>query len=447
MKKILLAITGLCFAYAGMAQNLKVNTPIDHSDRIEGPQKQTRFKKKRGQRLYSYISAIDVTEYGGQGAALGNPTASPMWQDTTILQRFSTGYGAINYSSFGATIRPSAEIFNSPSFYPGEMEIDANQPYTVDSIILWGIYMTPNNTGATPGDKITVSVVTSPNTITYLRGKLFDPQVATDYLNKVGTTDTAIYGASVVADSVAKIGGETGTRTTWDYMLTNADTSAPTATGSYFWKRFAIPCPSPIAVPAGGRATATFTFFTGGTWNANVDSVSFNPGAGTKNHFRARFYEENDGQLMNYRNYSEKGGGDFCNSIAMFSFAPDIYYPSLFIETFNTPAVSIEHLDVDWVLSCTACGPVATNEVVKQLEAINVYPNPAADELNIQLDEVKSDDVNVTIYSMTGKKLVNQVLAQGSMQTSINIADFAAGIYLCEMEMNGEKNTVKITKK
>ena len=459
MKKILLSLACVAIAFTGFGQYKQINKTlverqeIDNSHRIANPVKQVIKKKKRGTRTYTYIDAVDQNEFGGSGLAFQNSSAMPIWQDSTILQRFSTGYGAINYSSCGAAINPKSYFYNS-SWYNGEMHIDNNQPYTIDSIYLTGIYMHPGNKGAVAGDKIRISVVLSdPDDMSFWQYNGSAGTVKADYLDPVGTTDTVIRGAAPDADSVGRIGGYPGgARITWDYNLTNADTSSETPTQSYFYKRFGFAPPSPINVAAGEIAAVSFTFISGDTWIANQDSVSFNNGS--KAHFRARFFEESAGALMPYRNHSDRTdannntvGAEWNNSCLMFSFAPDIYYPSILVEAFNTPAMSREHLDVDWVLSCTNCGPVSTEDVVKELDNVKIYPNPASDVLNIQLDEVKTADVNVSVYSMTGKKLYSETVAKGSTQTSVNIGDLAVGIYLCELEMNGEKSTVKITKK
>lgn len=457
MKKILLSLTCLAIASGSFGQYSDANTimkekqPIDNSARIINTAKKINKKKYRGKRTYSFIDAIDQNEFAGAGLAFQNPSASPVWQDSTILQRYNTGYGAVNYSSFAAGINPASAFYNS-SFYNGEMHITDNNAYTIDSIYLTGIYMNPNGTGATPGDKIRISVVlTSPDDMSFWQVASTSGTVAADYLNPTGTTDTELRGMAPDADSVGRIGGTPGGgRITWDYTLTNADTSMATSTNSYFYKRLGFAPPSPIAVAAGEMAAVSFTFISGDTWVANQDSVSFNPGS--KAHYRMRFWEETSGGLMPYRNHSDRTlngaavGPEWNNSSCMFSTQPNRYTPSILVESFNSATFDNEHLDVDWVLDCTNCGPISTNDISKEFSAVSIYPNPASSDLTIALAEAKTNDVNVTLYSITGKKLMSTTVAKGNSSVTMDITTLSNGIYLCELESNGQTFTKKVTK-
>lgn len=77
---------------------------------------------------------------------------------------------------------------------------------------------------------------------------------------------------------------------------------------------------------------------------------------------------------------------------------------------------------------------------------IQVYPNPAVENVNIVLENVVDAEVMVTIADMTGNKVYQQmhtVAADGSVSGSIDIHHLAVGTYfiLCNSENTNSTNT------
>jgi len=73
-------------------------------------------------------------------------------------------------------------------------------------------------------------------------------------------------------------------------------------------------------------------------------------------------------------------------------------------------------------------------------ELISIYPNPAKDVLNINLDENNFTDVNISIFDLQGKIIYDKTSQSSS---SINTSDFENGIYI--IKISGE-NINKIEK-
>lgn len=74
--------------------------------------------------------------------------------------------------------------------------------------------------------------------------------------------------------------------------------------------------------------------------------------------------------------------------------------------------------------------------------AASIYPNPANDVLNIELDEQK--DMTVKIYDMTGKLVLDQSFGL-SAQQSINMSGFAPGVYNVQVIADGRISSKRIT--
>jgi hypothetical protein len=77
--------------------------------------------------------------------------------------------------------------------------------------------------------------------------------------------------------------------------------------------------------------------------------------------------------------------------------------------------------------------------------AVTVYPNPAKDNLNINISLLENKSVNFILTDLSGKEIINQK-AQGSkfIQT-LDITNVAAGSYFLKVNMDGETVTRKVT--
>lgn len=85
---------------------------------------------------------------------------------------------------------------------------------------------------------------------------------------------------------------------------------------------------------------------------------------------------------------------------------------------------------------------IGTTEVnaLPETKAINVYPNPSQDFINIQMP-LTTENTEVAIYSTFGEKLLNS-----STTSSINISNFPNGIYFLIVRQNNEIWTTKFVK-
>lgn len=90
------------------------------------------------------------------------------------------------------------------------------------------------------------------------------------------------------------------------------------------------------------------------------------------------------------------------------------------------------------IVACRDVNPLNINNL-SILNKISVFPNPAVDLLNIQLN---TPGVNLRIYSILGQQMFEQGLHVGN--NKLNIAALNAGLYLVEMELNGERILRKV---
>ena len=68
----------------------------------------------------------------------------------------------------------------------------------------------------------------------------------------------------------------------------------------------------------------------------------------------------------------------------------------------------------------------------KALESVALYPNPTTSELNIQLPLSASERVNVKIYNMVGKLVLNDDFNALNL-LHVNVSNFSTGLYLVQI--------------
>ena len=77
---------------------------------------------------------------------------------------------------------------------------------------------------------------------------------------------------------------------------------------------------------------------------------------------------------------------------------------------------------------------------------MTLFPNPAQEQLFIALNGEVSGDVNISVYDMAGKLQITQSLEYGYDNIPINISALSNGIYMVQLENNGQIQTGRVIK-
>ena len=85
------------------------------------------------------------------------------------------------------------------------------------------------------------------------------------------------------------------------------------------------------------------------------------------------------------------------------------------------------------------------HDAINPMTAVRVYPNPATDVLNIEVNASQSSAMSINVFNIMGQKVMesNVNINTGMNTPSINTADFASGIYFVTVKANGFENTMK----
>ncbi len=84
------------------------------------------------------------------------------------------------------------------------------------------------------------------------------------------------------------------------------------------------------------------------------------------------------------------------------------------------------------------------NAELNQTSVGEFYPNPATDEVFINIQNVNNNNVNVTIYNQTGVKISStEYRLSGTQRIALNSRDLSSGIYFVKIGNNNGLNTMR----
>lgn len=88
---------------------------------------------------------------------------------------------------------------------------------------------------------------------------------------------------------------------------------------------------------------------------------------------------------------------------------------------------------------------VEENEAVNPMTSVRVYPNPATDVLNIEVNASQSSAMNISVFNIMGQKVMedNVNISTGVSRPSINTSSLSSGVYFVTVKANGFENTQK----
>ena len=78
-----------------------------------------------------------------------------------------------------------------------------------------------------------------------------------------------------------------------------------------------------------------------------------------------------------------------------------------------------------------------------KLNTANIYPNPFVNNINVDYTLNESGKCNIAIYNSIGQKvivLVEEYKSEGNYNLNYNTSDLPAGLYTCEIYINGENS-------
>ena len=88
---------------------------------------------------------------------------------------------------------------------------------------------------------------------------------------------------------------------------------------------------------------------------------------------------------------------------------------------------------------------VEEQEAINPMTTTRVYPNPATDVLNIEVNASQASEMSINVFNLMGQKVIekNVTISTGINTPSISTSDLNSGIYFVTVKANGFENTMK----
>ena len=88
---------------------------------------------------------------------------------------------------------------------------------------------------------------------------------------------------------------------------------------------------------------------------------------------------------------------------------------------------------------------IPEHEAINPMTTTRVYPNPATDMLNIEVNASQASEMSISVYNIMGQMVMNQNvnLTTGINTKPISISNLTSGVYFVTVKANGFENTMK----
>lgn len=431
------------------------NLPASLQKNYARPQKAATANKTTAAptRTYDYGFLFDTTMNDNYtiGTSFGAPI---MWQSNNMFGGYTSGYDTINMVSAGIIFDPSTPGFNDPLYFNGEMKITNSDAYTVNKVTVFGVY-NYNPAHTTGVDTLILS---------FVKGKGGSP--STDDVFTNGYLISSFY------DTVHIL------TMRYDTTDLNMAMSGSTAMGTLGTNVIKIPLDNSGATPAWGDTTAD------GIWSKTIDlsttsmgdfiasagdmigmSMSFKNGT-FSSPWDTVFRMDGTFKYNTWRPltiYAADGSGavQYAPHIAtdsnegVYKTLPHnangwsyVYVPQWAFTDGSGGPSTLQYPYVVWDLTCATCGDITDTKVsgvVATSTAVNVYPNPANNEVKFNFNANANSTVTVVLTNMLGQVVAQSTQTGARGTATFNTSALPSGIYSYNVLVDGNRTTGRVT--
>lgn len=149
--------------------------------------------------------------------------------------------------------------------------------------------------------------------------------------------------------------------------------------------------------------------------------------------------------------------GDWGNAVALDTSTNSVYITGYFSQTVNfNPSgttlnlVSASNSEDVFLAKYNATIPLSAEETfsTEKEKKINIYPNPASNDLNYEVILKETETITLQIFDITGNKVVGKefIGKKGVNRELINISSLSDGLYMIRVNNGTEQKQVKFIK-
>lgn len=102
----------------------------------------------------------------------------------------------------------------------------------------------------------------------------------------------------------------------------------------------------------------------------------------------------------------------------------------------------------DSIMGMIASDPLGIKGLPAKLSSLNIFPNPAVDQLSIDLNVEANTDLNLSILDATGKSIMSVFEGQvekGDFKKKVEISSLSNGVYFLRVESGGVGSSRKFS--
>lgn len=94
------------------------------------------------------------------------------------------------------------------------------------------------------------------------------------------------------------------------------------------------------------------------------------------------------------------------------------------------------------------CSHVSIKEIGNNLSNITLYPNPFTENLNISFNSINNEKIEIRLYDITGKLILNKdySISTGNNSINVNTTDLSGGVYVINIQNSGVLQSFKLIK-
>lgn len=388
------AFTTLLFCFitlvASYAQVAQKEAMLETGPMADRPNYNNALRTGAGDSVSVWLNYFNTI--GSRGGLPSSYFRNFLYPDSTVQSSFNTSVGYVWKHSFGEVLHPNLPIWGE---YNGP-EIGRFSPYRIDSVTIYYRYFRFNDVE----DKLVIQYFDDSKIQTSV-----DP----------GWQSGASY-ANVAYDHTTRKGAEPTKEIV--YNLTQSDTVGRSAQG-----KITLPLRTSLTT---GLSAFTVTFFPGkeATLGDTIDIYTFPDTYNKVNAFIA--YDRRD--ELPYVASGNYNNGLMVTQSVRYNENENGWNGRYQPGTSWASSSGIYHFDMDFKIVYDP----ENNSVGDFSDELAVYPNPAIDQLQLQVEGLS--DYTATVYDLQGKA----VLEVGTFTSNaLNISDLPKGMYQLQLAKEG----------
>jgi len=192
--------------------------------------------------------------------------------------------------------------------------------------------------------------------------------------------------------------------------------------------------------PPGSYVSVTSVFSNKTIWSAKAHEADY-ASASTSTTPQTTFTQRIDNIGREWKKFSSATGWVVYDSIAYFLYDNDSSFYRIVFTGFGGMSNGKTYFTKE-LINTTSIGETTDDS------RIALYPNPAKNNLTLLLNHNKAELLNIAIYNLSGKLILEQQVRseQGTQQYNFNVADLDVGFYVISIKSEGFYVTQKFVK-